>query len=1064
MNSKSRLMLAVSIAVMLSILMSLTAAANPAAPGNPFVGPVRPNNAQVADQAAGPTGRAAAVKPLDQPNFKDYQRNQERMRLIEAGQIAEASALDLTGTDRVLVILVEFAGTDTLTWKPGDVWDPYGKADPNEAVYDADGNVVVGDCSNIITEEKTFTYSGPLHNQIPRPLSQADRSGDTIWTENFSKDWFNSFMFGNGVKFQYTRQDGSVVNEDFTGKSVKSYFEDLSAGQYHATGDVVGWLQLPHSTWWYGADKCPGNRSGMSSGAGADGGIPGAGSNRSMVRDALDAVNAIKGTIPGFSWKNYDKDGDGVIDRLWIVHAGYGEEDGTTLLNRTDYSEAANWSHSSSVSPLYPVGEGVSAGPYIMMPENGGIGVFAHEYAHNLGAQDLYAYGNGDTSTGFWALQADDWTGYPIGYQPPAPDPMHLDWWGWLKPKVISDPSQVYEVTVGQASYFPGGADVYRGVKIELPTGQAPLPVQPWQGSNYWWGGKADQTNSMMTTAAPIAIPAGGAALSFDAAYGIETEWDFLWVQASEDGATWTTLTNANTTCDHDPSWIGGLNGFPEDLCAAGIGGLTDYNASFPAPDTETFDLAAFAGKNIWLRLWYMTDWGTTYEGPFMDNVKVVAGADTLFADDAESGDAKWTYAAPWQRSSGLQSFSHNFYLQWRNVSPTGGYDSGLGDPRFRFGPTNTGLLVWYNNNFYNDNEIFNYLTDYPGFGPKGKMLVIDSHPEPYRYPDLLAQGYDNEASNLASRGQMRDAPFSLKDSVSFTYTDPYGWANVPTPMPYNYSGRPAVSAFHDSMGYYPGAEFVPGGPVGQTSNRWMTKQWDASTVVPATAAYGVKASGYDGALRFRYGCSLNAAGQVLCYGYPSGLGYAGGTGNPGDQMAQYGWHVQILKQTDSTAKLRIWNAPVDIDGKVMQTPDSKPVILGTDVDVNVKATNVGGMMNGFFFVPISPNAAYVPDSVYGGAYPVTAGAAQALAAKHGIANLVAPAGVAVGAVVGVAYDAPALATGGTVDFGFHVEATTNTGTIQHTAAVYTDGEPLKWIASAPIKTGWTLYLPLVSR
>ena len=112
--------------------------------------------------------------------------------------------------------------------------------------------------------------------------------------------------------------------------------------------------------------------------------------------------------------------------------------------------------------------------------------------------------------------------------------------------------------------------------------------------------------------------------------------------------------------------------------------------------------------------------------------------------------------------------------------------------------------------------------------------------------------------------------------------------------------------------------------------------------------------------------------------------------------MAQYGWHVQILKQTDSTAKLRIWNASVDIDGKVMQTPDSKPVTLGTDVDVNVKATNIGGMMNGFFFVPISPNAAYVPDSVYGGAYPVTAGAAQALAAKHGIANLVAPAGVAV--------------------------------------------------------------------
>ena len=74
------------------------------------------------------------------------------------------------------------------------------------------------------------------------------------------------------------------------------------------------------------------------------------------MRDALTAVNAISNTIPGFSWKNYDRDGDGVIDRLWIVHAGYGEEDSTTLLNRTDYGEGAVWSHSSSLTPALPRG------------------------------------------------------------------------------------------------------------------------------------------------------------------------------------------------------------------------------------------------------------------------------------------------------------------------------------------------------------------------------------------------------------------------------------------------------------------------------------------------------------------------------------------------------------------------------------------------------------------------------------------------------------------------------------------------------------------------------------
>ena len=47
----------------------------------------------------------------------------------------------------------------------------------------------------------------------------------------------------------------------------------------------------------------------------------------------------------------------------------------------------------------------------------------------------------------------------------------------------------------------------YRGVKIPLPNGAAPLPVQPWQGSYYWWGGKADLANGMMTTQEPDRHP-----------------------------------------------------------------------------------------------------------------------------------------------------------------------------------------------------------------------------------------------------------------------------------------------------------------------------------------------------------------------------------------------------------------------------------------------------------------------------------------------------------------------------------------------------------------------------
>ncbi|MBM4466071.1 MAG: M6 family metalloprotease domain-containing protein, partial [Chloroflexi bacterium] len=1019
------------------------------------------------------------AKPIDQPNVKDYLRNRQRQRLLEAGQTAEAQALQLEGTDRVLVILVEFAGTDVFTWEAGvSTWDPYGRANPNEAVYDAQGNVIVGNCSNIITQTTVFTYTGPAHNDIPRPLSEEDRSGDTIWTEDFSPEWFEGFLFGEGVTFHYTRVDGSLVHEDFTGQSVRDYFEDLSDGRYTITGDVIGWLQLPHSTWWYGADECPGARSG---GGRWHAAIPGAGSARTLVTDALDAVNAIKDTIPGFDWANYDLDGNGIIDRLWIVHSGYGEEDSTTLLNRTDYSEASLWSHSSAISPPYKVAPGISAGPYIMMPENGGIGVFAHEYGHNLGADDLYAYDQGETSAGFWTLMADDWTGYPIGFEPPAVDPWHLDNWGWLDPVVITDPDQVYEVILGQASRFPGGEDMYRGVKIVLPEGVLDQPVPVWQGDYYWWGGKENLANAMMTTVDPIAIPAGGATLSFDLVYDIEDEWDFLWIQVSTvpspepSGVDWDTLTNENTQCEHDPSWIGGYYGFPVDLCGAGIGGFYGYNENWPDPEVQEFDLSAYAGQSIYLRFWYMTDWASLYSGAFVDNVKVTADTTVLFEDDAEAGDAKWDYQDPWQRSDGTQTFTHNFYLQWRNVGENGGYDRALGEPRWRFGPANSDLLVWYNNNFYTDNEVWHYLFDDPSFGPKGRMLVVDAHPDPYRDPWKVAYGYNNEGGNVTHRSQMRDAPFTVEDTVDFTMKPPYVQETA------QFSGRPAVREFHDSMGYYPGAEYVSRGPAytPAAAYRWVTKQWDASAVVPATGFYPLKSPGYKGTgnttdQEFRFNCipylSGPYTGYLGCYwlGSRTGLGYDGGTGNPGDYDAQYGWHVKVIEQAadDSWGKVRIWNSlkELDVSFEVDTTEAEKGDELTYTCDIE---KNIGSKVDALVVIPLDTRKVeYVPRSAFGGAVPVPSGLSPEELAKvyayggwGAVRELASSATGKVGSIVWI----KSLATGQGADpFGFSVEVTVGGGDVD-VAAYFFDNEEVFQVEEADTVTVTArIFLPLI--
>ena len=293
---------------------------------------------------------------------------------------------------------------------------------------------------------------------------------------------------------------------------------------------------------------------------------------------------------------------------------------------------------------------------------------------------------------------------------------------------------------------------MYRGVKIELPDGSRAAAGAACIGSYYWWGGKANLTNAMMTTKSPIAIPAGAAPRStFDLAYDIETEWDFLWVQASTDGGTtWKTLTNTNTICDARC----GLDRRAVRLPRGPVRGrhrrlhrLQRRASRLRA--RESSDLSAFAGQNVLLRFWYMTDWGTTYDGPFVDNVQVRPRRrnDALLRRRRERRRQLDLCRCRGQRNDGTQTFTHNYYLQWRNVNANGGYDSALGDSRWRFGPANTGLLVWYNNNFYTDNEIFNYLIDYPGFGPKGRMLVVDAHPEPYRDPYLVAYGYNNEAA-----------------------------------------------------------------------------------------------------------------------------------------------------------------------------------------------------------------------------------------------------------------------------------------------------------------------------
>ena len=99
----------------------------------------------------------------------------------------------------------------------------------------------------------------------------------------------------------------------------------------------------------------------------------------------------------------YDKNGDGnknepdgVIDHLMVIHAGVGQEAGGGKLGND-----AIWSHRSKVGQNHMQlkvqnakvpywGGKMAAFDYTIEPEDGAVGVFAHEFGHDLGLPDEY--------------------------------------------------------------------------------------------------------------------------------------------------------------------------------------------------------------------------------------------------------------------------------------------------------------------------------------------------------------------------------------------------------------------------------------------------------------------------------------------------------------------------------------------------------------------------------------------------------------------------------------------------------------------------------------------------
>jgi immune inhibitor A len=560
---------------------------------------------------------------------------------------------------------------------------------------------------------------GPLHNAITQP--DRDQNNSTAWVEDFNKAHYEEMFNGDGDSF-------------------KDYYRQLSSGKYTATNTVEDWVKVPGNASTYGDNTVEDN-----------------GGSWAFIRDSGNAwynaqiadgktTGEIQDYLAQFDeWDRYDFDGDGdfneadgYIDHFQAVHAGEGEDAGGGA-----QGEDAIWSHrwyaygtsAGSTGPSNnPLGgtqignSGIWIGDYTVEAENGGLGVFAHEFGHDLGLPDYYDTAGGENGTAFWTLMSSgSWLGdgtQDIGTKPGLMGPEEKLFLGWLDYSEVN-PGENNTFTLGPSQHTYNGAD--QAVKVNLPDKTTTTDyTTPPEGSRAWYSGRGDNYTATLQRNVPASSRVTVKATSW---YKIEEGYDYLYGEYSlDDGETW---QQAGTPITGNSA----------------KGGWASLSYAYRANGQESL-----------FRFRYSTDGGVNEPGAFIDNIAVTTGK-AVFRDGAEGGAHGWT-ADGFSISTGTETKTTPRYYLLENRQYVG-YDSTLEVGPYQFSeaitrpdwvehfPFQNGMLVWMVDHAYADNNTS--ATDRAG---RGYALPVDVRPNSLTYPD---------GTSPSNRREPFDATFGLQ-------------------------------------------------------------------------------------------------------------------------------------------------------------------------------------------------------------------------------------------------------------------------------------------------------------
>ncbi|MCR4918842.1 MAG: M6 family metalloprotease domain-containing protein [Prevotella sp.] len=276
---------------------------------------------------------------------------------------------------------------------------------------------------NMSRRARARRSSGP-RREFGVPTHYTGSKKGIIILVNFSDVQFQTA--NNQARFDdIANREGYNVSP-FTG-SVHDYFTAQSYGQFDLTFDVVGPVTLSQKRSYYGQD--------------ADGMAGNDMRPEQMVVEACQAVN------DDVTWADYDWDGDGEVDQVFILYAGQGQADGG--------SASTIWPHEWELSEVLGNAitlQGTRIDTYACGPElNGsshinGIGTICHEFTHCLGIPDFYDTSEEGDNFGMSSWSLMDYGCYNNGGYTPCDYTGYERWFcGWVNPVVI-DPEQVQQV------------------------------------------------------------------------------------------------------------------------------------------------------------------------------------------------------------------------------------------------------------------------------------------------------------------------------------------------------------------------------------------------------------------------------------------------------------------------------------------------------------------------------------------------------------------------------------------------------------------------------------------